>query len=333
MSSLYRRLSSAGLSRKFVRETVLPSWWEDAAAETPAGYSQALIYLSRHAGIDLASLRDPSGDITPNPVPCRLKARRQGASGSDNAFSRSVAIQVATLAAIASKTPAPFQLPAATAIRSEILRGGAPWVDLVHLVDWSWRAGIPVVPVSGLPGRKGMDGLSARSGDHTAVAICSDRKSSAWLLFILAHELGHVALGHLRESMPVVVDEDVRHSDADPDERAANRFACELLAGRPDLAVSAPGRWPDATTLAREALRIGESEQIDPGHVVLNYAYSMGPTFFAVANAALQRLSPSDDGRAILRKKLADSLEWSQLPADAAEFLARMTGIAAVPAA
>jgi hypothetical protein len=33
MDLLYKRLRDAGFNRKFVKETVLPSWWDDRIAE------------------------------------------------------------------------------------------------------------------------------------------------------------------------------------------------------------------------------------------------------------------------------------------------------------
>ena len=65
--------------------------------------------------------------------------------------------------------------------------------------------------------------------------------------------------------------------------------------------------------------------RIDPGHVVLNYAHSMGDGFFAVANAALTRLDPEANAIAFIRGVMADRLDWSNLPEDSSEFLMRVT--------
>ena len=43
MITLYQRLSAVGLTRRFVRETALPSWWEDEIAANAAGYAQGLL--------------------------------------------------------------------------------------------------------------------------------------------------------------------------------------------------------------------------------------------------------------------------------------------------
>ena len=64
---------------------------------------------------------------------------------------------------------------------------------------------------------------------------------------------------------------------------------------------------------------------IDPGHVVLNFAHSMGRDFFGVANAALSRSNPDADAVAFIRGVMADRLDWSNLPEDSSEFLMRVT--------
>src|SRR5215471_1128165 len=52
-------------------------------------------------------------------------------------------------------------------------------------------------------------------------------KHSAWLLFILAHVLGHILRGHVTRD-GVLVDQEVdRTSATDAEERAANAFALE----------------------------------------------------------------------------------------------------------
>ena len=51
MVHLYRRLRAVGLTKPYVGKMILPEWWDDQAADNPAG---------RHLGLDLATLLDPS---------------------------------------------------------------------------------------------------------------------------------------------------------------------------------------------------------------------------------------------------------------------------------
>ena len=60
-------------------------------------------------------------------------------------------------------------------------------------------------------------------------------------LFILAHELGHIALGHIEED-GVLIDESMDHNVQDQEEADANAFAIELLTGDKDLGTSETSR-------------------------------------------------------------------------------------------
>ena len=58
MTQLYSRLDSVGFPRKYLREIVLPGWWDDEIAHNPAGYTEGLMLLSRNLGLDLASMQN-----------------------------------------------------------------------------------------------------------------------------------------------------------------------------------------------------------------------------------------------------------------------------------
>ena len=162
-----------------------------------------------------------------------------------------------------------------------------------------------------------------RSG-HYAVVLSKNAKHSAWLLFILTHELGHIVQGHVSRD-GVLVDELVDRSSRDKEEKAANAFALELLTGTPELRVLPTGPGRSARALARAALDAGVHEQIDPGHIVLNCAYQMGGDFFALANAALAQLEPHADAVAIVRSRMFVHLDKTKLPKDTYDFILRVT--------
>ena len=101
-----------------------------------------------------------------------------------------------------------------------------------------------------------------------------------------AHELAHIALGHIDDE-GVLIDESVKHNVQDKEETDANAFAVELLTGNAESRFHTSGSWPNAHQLAEAAVSIAKESRIDPGHIVLNYAHTMGKTFWPVANAAL----------------------------------------------
>ena len=98
MRRLYRKLSAFGLPKSFVREAILPSWWDDQAAESEAGFSEALMLVARHTGLDLASLRSDAPSACPaGGAPVKYKKAR-GGSEEDLFLARILTTQVARIA-------------------------------------------------------------------------------------------------------------------------------------------------------------------------------------------------------------------------------------------
>ena len=323
MPDLYRRLRAVGLTRPFVRKTVLPDWWDDEVAANPAGYAEGLTLLSRHLGLDLATLRDPSRPVAFRDFGvCKYK-KSKDATEDDLALARAMATRAAQLACVAAtETPVPPP-PSAAQIRREILGRGEPWVDLDNLADYCWSLGIPVIHLSSFP-KKRPDGLSAQFEGRPVIVLCRNAKSPAWMLFILAHELGHIALGHI-EGDGVLLDESMDDNVQDQEETAANEFAIELLTGDSHCRFGIGGRWPAARQLAETSLEIGRQRRIDPGHVILNHAKSIGGGFWAVANAALALIESKKNALKIVRGKMGEHLDWPSLPEDSSEFLMRVS--------
>lgn len=63
----------------------------------------------------------------------------------------------------------------------------------------------------------------------TPVVLYDDRKSPQRAKFTVAHEVGHIILGHVKPGYFTVANRDPHPSDA-PEEQAANQFASRLLA-------------------------------------------------------------------------------------------------------
>lgn len=325
MTQLYSRLGSVGFPRKYLREIILPDWWDDEIAHNPAGYAEGLMILSRNLGLDLASMQNEAVPVgLRNLGPCKFK-KAPTTSEQDLALARTLATRVAELmnpAVPESRKPLPTS---ASAMRQSILRAGARWVGLAGLVDYCWSVGLPVLHISAFPpGAKKMEGLASGRTGHYAVVLSKNARHSAWLLFILTHELGHIVQGHVSRD-GVLVDELVDRSSMDKEEKAANAFALELLTGNPELRVLPMGSGRSARALARAALQAGTQEQIDPGHIILNCAFQMGSDFFALANAALGQLEPHADAVALVRSRMIAHLDKTKLPEDIYKFILRVT--------
>src|SRR6266446_1192287 len=325
MTQLYSRLGSVGFPRKYLREIVLPSWWDDEIAHNPAGYTEGLLLLSRNLGLDLASMQNEAVPIgLRNLGPCKFK-KSVATSDEDLVLARLVATRVVELMFPAVPMPKKPLLTSASELRQLILRTGVSWVNLASLVEYCWSIGLSVIHVSAFPPKaKKMDGLAYVKHGRYAIALCKNMHHSAWLLFIVAHELGHIARGHVG-SDGVLVDEQVDRNSTDEEEKAANAFVLELLTGNPECQVFPVESRVSAGALARAANQAGVDEQIDPGHIVLNCAYQMGSDFFAVANAALKLLEPQADAVGLVRSRMLAHLDKTMPPADTYEFILRAT--------
>jgi len=325
MAQLYSRLGSVGFPRKYLREIILPDWWDDEIACNPAGYAEGLMILSRNLGLDLASMQHEAVPVgLRNLGPCKFK-KAPSTSAKELTLASTLATRVVELINPAVPEPQNPLLSSASAIRQSILGSGAPWVSLANLVDYCWSVGLPVVHMSAFPpGAKKMEGLASVRSGHYAVVLSKNVKHSAWLLFILTHELGHIVQGHISRD-GVLVDELVDRTSRDKEERSANAFALELLTGNPELRVLPIGPGRSARALVRPALQAGIHEQIDPGHIVLNFAYQMGSDFFALANAALRLLEPHADAVALVRSRTIAYLDKTKLPQDTYDFILRVT--------
>jgi len=229
MIQLYHRLQAVGLSKSYVKERLLPDWWDDEIAFNDTGYAEALGYLSRFAALDLRSLLNNSSQPLFNTLPdCKYK-KSKNTREDELSLARAIATRIAQLVIPGDDAPIQTIPNTARQIRNEILGRGERWVNLSNLLDYCWASRIPVVHLAELPTGKKPHGLTANFDGHTAIVICKQDKYSAWLLFILAHEIGHVALGHIKNN-EVLLDEDVKEL-GDEDEKQADLFAIELLTG------------------------------------------------------------------------------------------------------
>ena len=93
----------------------------------------------------------------------------------------------------------------------------------------SYQAGAPLIRALGLTAQcEVSDGFSVRSGGRY-LAFYNGTQPPGRVRFTIAHELGHVLLGHLGDGQHTVYNREPSPADA-PEEQAANVFASRLLA-------------------------------------------------------------------------------------------------------
>jgi hypothetical protein len=196
------------------------------------------------------------------------------------------------------------------------LESGRDNVGFGDVLTACWSLGIPVLHLRLFPAQtKGVTAMAVRIGSRFAILVARESGIPAQYMFHVAHELGHIALGHLKDSAAII--------DADPDdpanageeliddeeEREADAYAQQLLTGVEAFAVSRSlaGKSGNAGELAKRAMQLGAELKIDPGHVVMSFGYATRE--WPMAMAAAKQVP----GQEATPASLVNRVLWSQL--------------------
>jgi len=165
--------------------------------------------------------------------------------------------------------------------------------------------------------------------DRFAILLARDAAYPAPIAFHLAHEIAHIALGHVQDGSAVVdmsdPTDEADAAGADPEEAAADAYALELLTGQPNpqIVVQGPGR--NARELAREAGIVGAKHHIEPGTLVLCAGFVTHD--WQLAHAALRYIYSS--AQAVweqINGFALRQLRFEQLPEESASYVRAVLG-------
>ena len=328
--ALYKAVRGLGLTRAQARR-LLPSWWSTELENRPDGIAELAMHLGRRLSLDVTALR--GGEVKPRGAVKRIafkhRAGLETASMEAASFIASSLTQT-IIAAMPSKYKGlPAEPESIQAIGREM---GGGTIGFSALVDLCWGRGIPVIPLPNLPvGVRKMDGAALQDEGRPAIVIAKRKTSRAWLSFILAHEMAHIALGHLVPGSSIV---DVSlqdmatyatESDQDQQEADADHFALQILGGKSanDIVAKWQQRWSpvEIAVAAREA---GRTEGIETGHLVLRFAFQHRRWPEAVT--ALRFLTEDMDAEGELLTKLKAHVDIDLVADDLQDMVAQITG-------
>lgn len=315
MDTLYARLNKRGVNKAFAKR-LLPDWWDDSMAATPSAFLQAQLIIASGMNFELGSMRDPAAEIQFKAAPRKFKMNK-AVDADGIQLSAEFATGMAKLAIQAMEKQYLPPGPDAAAIRNALLQKHA-CVDLQALIDFCNTCGIPVLHIGELPGKK-MDAVAVRQHGRSAIVLTKNA-SAPYLLFHLAHEIGHIALGHLGDNDGSLIDAKIDSRQVDCDEQAADKFAVQLLNGA-EVRYSTSKSYVSAARIASAATSYGQSNRIDAGHIILNYAHDIGN--FMLANAALKQLPRTRSGTDIVNSNLRSAINFDALSDDQAGLLSR----------
>lgn len=313
IQSIYSALHRHGMSKKYLA-SLMPEWWSAEVEASPGAAQRAKLYLAKALSLQIRAFSEEPPRVAfdlPNEKRFKLSAKT---SEDDVAVAVALA-KSASRIALGSMSCSYSPPPASAAqIRDHILSSGASWVGLPQILDACWSNGIPVLHLaSPLLGRKKMDGIAMSIKGRPSIVLSNVRKHG-FLLFHLAHELGHIALGHLSEN-GAIVDDEIKKDESDagrnPQEIEADRFAIELLTGNADTRLILP-RLIQARQLADTAIRFGKDRKIDPTHAVLNVAHNNNQVYPLCVSAVKEISGPTTDQEVVrgrVLSNLADGLD------------------------
>ncbi|MCX8501882.1 MAG: ImmA/IrrE family metallo-endopeptidase [Alphaproteobacteria bacterium] len=325
-------LTRADLKPNEVFKLIPEDWLEIAQSEGGRYEIRSLIAHSFGLGID-QNLRLVAKNF-PN-------ARFRSAKNSDPGKMRSAANCAATIARLVLRAmpqgrrertnSAPRPVPEAQELRQLLLEDGKPWIDLGVLADYCWSIDIPVLYLPNLPASGKMTGMVVRDKDQFAIVLSKKATNDigSYQLFTLAHELGHIACGHLTADTPFLaeIDQDrVRSNDSiHEEEKQANRYAEELLLGKSFIM-----KQPiDSASLATIANEKSKQHKIDPGLILLNLAKTsqevLGANYWGLITNAIKSLNNRPPHcQELLRSKLYDKINIDELKLETWELLTRL---------
>jgi hypothetical protein len=187
---------------------------------------------------------------------------------------------------------------------------------------------VPVLQLKVFPlPAKRMCAMAVRVGARYAILLAKESTFPAQIAYYVAHELGHIALGHLL-SQPALVDvADPLGPDrgSDREERDADNFALELLTGDKTPDVRTTAQRFSAASLAKAVMSTGPQLRIDPGSLALCFGHNTG--HWEKVFGALKILSPKREPIGIFVNRVAFSqLNTRALSDESEEFIRGAAG-------
>lgn len=335
ITALRDKLEQHGIQKAFVNQ-ILPPYWEDSLSEERTAYMSACALLSRALDLELRPLLEGEPVIQLRKLAKPLYKKTANKTESDLEIAArvgTVAARIALQALDRGCTPLPED---SMALRGAILASGQPWVDLEGLLNHCWTSGIPVIYAKHLAGKK-MDAMAVSIEGRPAIVVTRANKFRSQVAFWIAHEMGHIALGHLND-WSVIADAKINRSSDDALEIAADQYALALLFGDSQTAYRYAGdvAYPDA--LAAGSKKLGLQTHVDPAAIINNWCFhelrrrqAAGMSkkecqlAYGTATTARRLVGDAEDALDVVDAWAKDHLEGGHIPRDSATLFKNLT--------
>lgn len=323
MKAIYKKLKKLGLDQQYVRRFGLPTWWDDELNYSKSAVLEGAGHISKCLNVDLTSLLEYGQEarfkrLSQEP---KFKFQQQGEKEIPQ-VARQIASRVAKM--VGASTALEFShIPSTSeSIRNSILSQHSR-VDLDSLLHYCWSIGIAVVYFNEYPKQeRKIDGMIQWIDDRPVIVLSSGKKKSANLAFHLAHELGHLALGHLEEG--ILLEGDISKKSDNEEEKQSNYFAAQLLLGIYDGFLR-ESRFRNARQLESRIKKICLNyPAVDPCILALNYAwYSKN---YGMAFKVIDFFGDID-GDKVINQLLEKKINWDNLNDDDEDYLDKIVEV------
>ena len=317
-------MQRAGLNREVI-QAAWPSWWSNELAEDPSGQAELRFSLARRLGLSPKSLLRERAEFLWQDEACFKHLSTEDPAKRATLTSFGIAIGQLLVRA----TPQAYSLVGVDALSlRKMVLACRESVDLVGLLSVCWAVGIPVIHLQIFPlATKSMHAMVVRIGERYAILLGRDASYPAPVAFSLAHELGHILLGHLSDAPALVELKDPATSNgSDIQETEADQFGLILLTASPKPSIQTTHGDFNASSLARAALKAAPQHGVEAGTLALIIAHALDK--WPVAMTALKFIY--DSKRPVWKEVngIADTqLAWDEISNDAADYVRKVMSL------
>jgi hypothetical protein len=335
--AIYEKLKEAGYPKSYILR-LLPQWWDNSLFKTRDGIAQFASILNQRIGVNIHFLVGEKIIIEENNELFRFKYSRN-TNPNELTMSANIgrALSNHSLSCIkkdyARLDSDPIKL------RDRILkRSDDEIITFELLLDFCWDSGIPVVFLDDLPRTaKRMTGMALCIDGRPGIVLGFKNKQTSRQLFVLAHEIGHIACGHISLN-GILVDEslnDVNETISDfslikkdQQEKEADSFALKLIRGRVVNPLLEFNSNISSTELAANAIIKSKKLKVEPGHLIISYARLYGD--WPKAGLAMNFLQNQDKALDLLKEKFFLNSDLRKLSDEDRDFLISAQGYVAI---
>ena len=331
-ASFRQSIERMGYPRTTV-DAVWPEWWSAEAEGSRAAQTELRFTVARRLGLRPTTLFE---DNAPEFV-WQHEAKFKGLSTYNERERAAItSFGQAFTQTLLPSVPTPTQGRSITGltvqdVRASLMGARDAIVDLGGLCALCWALGVPVVHLRVFPlPAKRMAAMAVRVGDRYAILVGRDASFPAPTAFHVAHEIAHIALGHLTGTTAIVDTKILAREHEDAEEADADRFALTLLTGEPDPKIEMNQRARSGAQLARAvvaATRGPGGRRIEAGTLCLCYGYQTGD--WRTAHAALRHVYLHEHAVwKALNTYAAREIDWEALPTGGQAYVRAVLGAA-----